>query len=149
MKKIVITIAAVVFAAVATQAQSIQAEVAIMNTGFSAFAPKKNVSAQTRKDTAKKANLQNKVTRKVERAEAQNAQKQKEAAKPAKKAPAKKPAAKSTTKKTSGKAKIAKQSNVGDWLKAAFLGAPYPGETASDYHNRLAMQSQPAALPFK
>ena len=144
MKRIVITLVAVVFAAVAAQAQSVRAEVAIINTGFSAFAPKANTSDKKEKASAKQSTLQNNVTRQVARARATATKQQADTAK--QQAP--KPAAKPAAKKNNGKAKTT-EGSVGTWLKAIFLGGPFPGETSDEYHNRLAAQSQPAALPYK
>ena len=152
MKKIVITIAAVVFAAVAVQAQSPSVEVRGTDACLGGYWSKKPTGASARKvkanqnkQTAQYAQLQNKVANQVQRATAADAQK---------KAAAKQQTAKTTTnsatKKTGGKVKIAKRNGtVGQWIKAVVLGGRYPGETAEAYHSRLLAQSQPAALPFK
>ena len=144
MKKIVITIAAVVLAAVAAQAQSPRVEAGIMSDSWKGSLA-----------------LNRKVTQQVQRAEAnhnqcaaakQNTQKN-SAAKPAQKAPANKTAAKpATSKKNNKKAGTAKKetnASVGEWLQAVFLGGKLPGETDEAYHARLLAQSQPASMPFK
>ena len=144
MKKIVITIAAVVFATVAAQAQSPRVEAGIMSDSW-------------RGSLA----LNRKVEQKVQRAEAthnqgtsvkQNTQNT-PAAKPAQKAPAKKPAAKPATpkknNKKTGTAKKGTDASVGEWLQAVFLGGKFPGETDEAYRSRLLTQAQPASMPFK
>ena len=133
MKKVILTLAVVAFAVVAAQAQSARVEVMMTDHTFGnkALARVEKPTQQKRAIAAKRSNLERQVARQVARAQAQ--------------AKAKKP----VQKKARGKVKIAKREGLGGWLKAIFLGAPYPWENSNEYHDRLVLQSQPATMPFK
>lgn len=132
MKKIILTMAAVVFVSVAAQAQSPRVEVAITSAALNnkAGVTTRHTSAQM----TRQLNLQNAVARRIAQASVQ--------AQPAKQDSVAKP----VTPK--GPAKQA-EGSVKQWLKAIFLGGRFPNESAQAYHDRLVAQSQPAALPFK
>ena len=140
MKKIVITIAAVVFAAVAVKAQSPGVEVRGMDACLGGYWSKSrtastSASVKTNKNK-QNTNLEKKVARKVERAEAQNTKKQapkaaKQIAKNAKPAP-KKPA-----KKAPAKTGAVNNANAGQWFAAAWT-APYSGRPSARYWIDLA-----------
>ena len=41
------------------------------------------------------------------------------------------------------------RSTRAQWLRAIFLGGPFPGESKEAYRQRLQIQSYPASQPFK
>ncbi len=131
MKKVILAVISVAFVAVAAQAQSPRVEVILTSGALNGKAAKPNrpTTSQQRNDT-----LERMVLQQVEQAKrpAQHA-----SVKPARPS---RPVA--TAQKTQG-------GNVGQWLKAIFLGGRFPGESAQAYHDRLVSQSQPASLPFK
>lgn len=137
MKKIIITVAVVAITAIAAQAQSAGAEVRFAHEGFKGALTQNTPSAK--KKTSSKS-LEQAVERQVAKQVAASAKG--ETASAAKKAPAAKPASKTATGTT-------KTSSVRAWLKAIFLGGPFPGETPEAYHSRLMAQTHPSALPYK
>lgn len=153
MKKLVITLAAVAFAAVAAQAQSVGAEVRVADAAWRGTLTPRTF-AQNRVPTQKQATVEQKVTNKVERAVVKQEQQNKNAKAPAKKPAAKKAPAKQapkTNKKgTTPKKRTSLKQNgsMSDWLIAA-MGGKYPNETSEEYRARLSVQSQPSSLPFK
>ena len=137
MKKIIITVAVAVVAAIAAQAQSAGAEVRFAHEGFKGALAQKAPSAK--KKTSSKS-LEQAVERQVAKQVAASAK--------GETAPAaiKAPAAKTANKPAAG---TTKTSSVRAWLKSVFLGGPFPGETPEAYHARLIAQSHPSALPYK
>ena len=136
MKKIIITAAVAVVTAIAAQAQVPNVEVQMADAGFKALALAKS-SAQ-KKNSSK--SLEQAVERQVAKKVADSS-KEKPACATKVQAPktASAPAV-GTTKKSSIRRA---------WLKAIFLGGPFPGETPEAYHSRLMAQSHPASLPYK
>ena len=142
MKKVVLTVAAVVIAAVAAQAQSAGAEVRFTDVslqGALVKTPAKKAAPAARGNTPQVLGAA--VERQV--AQQMNQQTDTVAAKPAVRSQAKKPAATATN------AKKPAEGGAKQWLKAIFVGGRFPGESADAYHARLQAQAQPAALPFK
>ena len=126
MKKIILTVTAVVFAALAAQAQSAGVEARMASTAFRGLVqpvkqtPKKGSTAAAQKQQNLASGIERQVTKAV---------------------------AKQQTPKTT--VAPAKTNKAKQWLKAIFLGGPLPGESAEKYQTRLVAQSQPASLPFK
>lgn len=151
MKKIILIITGVVFVAVAAQAQSPRVEVSMANYGFGGMTTNSQRVASKSKAASKAQQqpltkrLQAAITRAQAKAQAQQAAASK-ANKPAaeKTAQQKKP-----VQKTASVQAPQQEGNVGQWLKAIFLGGKFPGESTTSYHDRLIAQSQPSALPFK
>ncbi len=142
MKKIVITIAAVVFAAVAVHAQSPGVEVrgtdACLGGYWSKHQPAKpSASAKTnQKKQSARSNIEKKVIREAEHAQTQSTQKQ---AKTTSKQTAKnaKPAPKKPAQKKPAKTGAVNNANAGQWFAAAW-SAPYSGRPSAQYWIDLA-----------
>ncbi len=145
MKKVVITVVAVVFAAVAAQAQSARVEVGIMNDSWKgSLALNKRVEQEVTREEARQAQKQ------AKQEQAQQKNKNNSAAKRSPKAPAtQKKATNKNTQKPAKKAEKKENGTATQWLEAIFLGGKFPGETDAEYHNRMMSQTQPATMPFK
>ena len=143
MKKVVITVVAVVFAAVAAQAQSARVEVGIMNDSWKgSLALNKRVEQEVTREEARQAQKQAK--------QEQAKQKNNSAVKRSPKAPAtQKKVTNKNTQKPAKKAEKKENGTTTQWLEAIFLGGKFPGETDAEYHNRMMSQTQPATMPFK
>lgn len=145
MKKIVIAVAAVVFAAVAAQAQSARIEVGIMHDSWKgSLALNQRVEQKVKREEARQAQEQAKQNAKQD-----SAAKRSSKAPASNPAPAKKKATNKGTQKPAQKVEKEESGNVGQWLKGIFLGGKLPGETDEAYHARLVSQTQPATMPFK
>lgn len=141
MKKVILVVTTVVLATVSVYAQSAGAEVRLTDQAWrGAFARKQ---AQ-RADSAGRIRNKNVASQLVQQIQRQQAQHAMAAATSA----VVKPATRGT-RRTTASAANTREGSVKQWLKAIFLGGRFPGESASAYHTRLSVQSQPASLPFK
>lgn len=136
MKKIIITAAVAVVTAIAAQAQVPNVEVQMADAGFKALALAKSSAQKNKSSKSLEQAVERQVAKKVA-----DSSKEKPACATKVQAPktASAPAV-GTTKKSSIRRA---------WLKAIFLGGPFPGETPEAYHSRLMAQSHPSALPYK
>ena len=132
MKKVVLTVAAVAFAAIAAQAQSVGAEVRLADSALR--------GALTQEKKAHASRNMSKVECAVERQVAEQVKKQADTAQVAQQA------ARSQQNQTGAQKE---EGGVKQWVKAILLGGRFPGESEKDYRDRVVAQSQPASLPFK
>ena len=119
-------ILAVMFVSVVVQAQSPRVETKITHDGLGwTLVPK-----YTLNDSTQRA-LHVAIERAIAKQRLQSGNKERT---PADTTTVKKPAVRSTRSQ---------------WLRAIFLGGPFPGESKEAYRKRLQIQSYPASQPFK
>ena len=158
MKKVIISICAVVAAAAAAQAQGVARDVNYFGQEY--LAQQAAVKAQARKQEARQMQALEKAVRKAAEKKRHQQMLVAEAAKPIpaenKTAAAKKPA-KDTTAKTAAKqsaketqptAKKAKKRSFGQKILAV-IGGKYEWETDEEYHQRVMNMGYAANQPFK